>query len=391
MLPWIVWMACSGKSNDTREASDDSVACTPLSCEDVGAACGDVDDGCGVTLACGTCGWGSSCDDAHTCVPVCESEVALTLSEAYHDYPAVVIGSDGTVGVAAEDAFGARIVYTQPGKGIEEVFASKFSPGLHVAAATAGGITHVVSSFHTNVAYFQYSRRDASGTWTSEAAPYKVYYPSLAITAEEDGGALVSFVPEGSTALLHASRSAGGAWSDAETNPCLKDEALHADAVRAPDGSVAVVLVGHDASALATLDETAWTCADGPALRARGTVALALTVLPDGRAVVASAVHDAVALHVEGDDWAEIDLGKLPDANDIDVGADAEGFVTVAASSYDQTMLVRLDPDAPKKRESSTLVGHATALAIDALGIQHLSFAGPKSTWEYRALCPFAD
>lgn len=38
-------------------------ACVPRTCEDAGATCGGVDDGCGATLDCGGCGDGQTCED----------------------------------------------------------------------------------------------------------------------------------------------------------------------------------------------------------------------------------------------------------------------------------------------------------------------------------------
>lgn len=50
-------------------ANDDDCTCTPRSCADIGATCGDADDGCGGTLSCGTCSGARSCQN-NTCVDV---------------------------------------------------------------------------------------------------------------------------------------------------------------------------------------------------------------------------------------------------------------------------------------------------------------------------------
>ena len=57
--------------------------CVPRSCEEVGAECGDIDDGCGARLSCGECPRGAQCDllMANRCVfldcpdPVCRPGV----------------------------------------------------------------------------------------------------------------------------------------------------------------------------------------------------------------------------------------------------------------------------------------------------------------------------
>lgn len=59
-------------ADDLQDAPlDESAAeaCDPLQCADLGATCGDVGDGCGGTLHCGSCGPGLGCR-ANTCAPV---------------------------------------------------------------------------------------------------------------------------------------------------------------------------------------------------------------------------------------------------------------------------------------------------------------------------------
>lgn len=57
-------------SNDTNThdtSPDDTSPCLATSCESAGATCGTIDDGCGASLECGTCGAWTSCE-ANVCV-----------------------------------------------------------------------------------------------------------------------------------------------------------------------------------------------------------------------------------------------------------------------------------------------------------------------------------
>jgi hypothetical protein len=45
-------------------------SCTPTTCSALGAACGSISDGCGGTLACGTCATGQTCNASNQCVCV---------------------------------------------------------------------------------------------------------------------------------------------------------------------------------------------------------------------------------------------------------------------------------------------------------------------------------
>lgn len=47
----------------------DECACTPRTCEEMGAMCGAPDDGCGMPLDCGSCGGGSCIDGSCACTP----------------------------------------------------------------------------------------------------------------------------------------------------------------------------------------------------------------------------------------------------------------------------------------------------------------------------------
>ena len=59
-----------GDTASTTESFSDgtqqSATCVPRTCEDVGAECGPLDDGCGHRLSCGTCGPGEICR-SHAC------------------------------------------------------------------------------------------------------------------------------------------------------------------------------------------------------------------------------------------------------------------------------------------------------------------------------------
>lgn len=60
----------AGEPDPIPDAGPDGGTCEPSSCETLPAACGDHDDGCGGTLACGTCPAGSDCvEGACGCSP----------------------------------------------------------------------------------------------------------------------------------------------------------------------------------------------------------------------------------------------------------------------------------------------------------------------------------
>jgi hypothetical protein len=48
-----------------------SGTCTPKTCAQLGAVCGSASDGCGGTLACGTCPTGQTCNSSNQCVGTC--------------------------------------------------------------------------------------------------------------------------------------------------------------------------------------------------------------------------------------------------------------------------------------------------------------------------------
>ncbi len=65
-----------GGGSDAGSAGSGEGGCAPTSCEDEGASCGPLSDGCGNMLDCGSCANGCSCGDDNTC------EGATTSDEA---------------------------------------------------------------------------------------------------------------------------------------------------------------------------------------------------------------------------------------------------------------------------------------------------------------------
>lgn len=57
--------------------------CVPRTCEELGAACGALDDGCGGTLECGTCGEGTACVDGACSCAVDEAEENEVQAQAF--------------------------------------------------------------------------------------------------------------------------------------------------------------------------------------------------------------------------------------------------------------------------------------------------------------------
>ncbi len=79
-------------TSDTAASDLSADACTPKTCGQLGADCGELDDGCGGLLACGTCEAPATCSELNrcTCVPNCVGKVCGT--------------NDGCEGVCAADA-----------------------------------------------------------------------------------------------------------------------------------------------------------------------------------------------------------------------------------------------------------------------------------------------
>ncbi|MFN8591196.1 MAG: hypothetical protein U0031_06990 [Thermomicrobiales bacterium] len=57
----------SRKAGNGRQGRDGDACCLPQTCEDLGAACGSHDDGCGGTVHCGGCPEGQTCNAQGTC------------------------------------------------------------------------------------------------------------------------------------------------------------------------------------------------------------------------------------------------------------------------------------------------------------------------------------
>lgn len=54
-------------------------SCTPTTCATLGANCGTASDGCGGTLACGTCSGGQTCNGSNQCVATCTPTTCAAL------------------------------------------------------------------------------------------------------------------------------------------------------------------------------------------------------------------------------------------------------------------------------------------------------------------------
>lgn len=60
---------CTFECDPPFELEGEACVCAPMSCEDLGYMCGAPDDGCGVTIDCGTCGDGDCVDGTCSCPP----------------------------------------------------------------------------------------------------------------------------------------------------------------------------------------------------------------------------------------------------------------------------------------------------------------------------------
>ncbi|WP_224372650.1 Ig-like domain-containing protein [Hyalangium versicolor] len=80
-------------------------ACMPKTCQDLGAACGTLSDGCGMALDCGTCGTGLSCSTAHQCLDVTEPTAAILSPQT-----GTIVGATVTVRYGGWDAVGVQKV-----------------------------------------------------------------------------------------------------------------------------------------------------------------------------------------------------------------------------------------------------------------------------------------
>jgi hypothetical protein len=79
----------------------DAGVCVPKTCVELGQACGAASDGCGGSLACGTCGAGSTCSSAGQCVCQPSAATELSCGDGRDD------DCDGRVDCADSDCSGA--------------------------------------------------------------------------------------------------------------------------------------------------------------------------------------------------------------------------------------------------------------------------------------------
>jgi len=61
--------ACTFECDPPFELVGEACVCAPMTCDDLGFMCGAPDDGCGMTIDCGTCAEGDCVDGACSCPP----------------------------------------------------------------------------------------------------------------------------------------------------------------------------------------------------------------------------------------------------------------------------------------------------------------------------------
>ncbi len=120
----------------------DPSACIPTTCAAKGKNCGELSDGCGGTLACGTCGGGLSCN-VNVCADLTPPDVAITS-------PADGATLTGTVtfAAAAADAIGVTRLEFYDGSSLIGI--ATFTPASfswNTATAANGGHTLTVKAY----------------------------------------------------------------------------------------------------------------------------------------------------------------------------------------------------------------------------------------------------
>src|SRR5262245_35756582 len=93
VLVWMVLGACGGGGGGTGASPDAAPTCTPKTCTDLGFDCGAADDGCGGTLACGTCTGDLTCG-ANGRDNVCDAPCAEACPATFTCFRAACVDGD---------------------------------------------------------------------------------------------------------------------------------------------------------------------------------------------------------------------------------------------------------------------------------------------------------
>jgi hypothetical protein len=207
----------------------------PLTCTGLGATCGAPDDGCGGTLACGTCGTDERCF-----VTFCDCMTDWTSRES--------VSSNTATGIdAVEDAAGLHVAFQRTGMRYafrntsgtwtEQMIApfaansvqivSHPTEGLHVTYLNLGGLHHAVP--------------DGAGGWTIDT-PFPSAGGFVHATELLDDGTLLVVYSDGG---LREGRRAPttGAWTTSQ----ISSETSHSEVAIARAGSELHIAFGFGA------------------------------------------------------------------------------------------------------------------------------------------------
>lgn len=91
----VVWCVACGPT-DPGSPPPPPGSCAPTTCDAEGKTCGEISDGCGGSLECGTCGEDQICSSANVCVSA-EGCTPTTCAEAGKDCGALPDGCGGTL------------------------------------------------------------------------------------------------------------------------------------------------------------------------------------------------------------------------------------------------------------------------------------------------------
>ncbi|RKG99036.1 hypothetical protein D7V97_32220 [Corallococcus sp. CA053C] len=230
----------SGPSNQLKPCERyASSTCIPTSCTSQGAVCGTVSDGCGGTLACGTCGSGLICTASHTCVSdATPPTAALTAPGA----GAPLTGTVTLQATASDDVGVTHVEFLDGTKLLGTSSTAPYSLDWDTLAAGDGNHTLVVKAYDAtgNVGTSTQVTVQVLNTPNSGVALYDStsMTPRCAVVGPScDSGTLLNGRGTVVGPELNAPNTLKGSCQDGTLLTATVPEAIHALRVATLDGS----------------------------------------------------------------------------------------------------------------------------------------------------------